>query len=376
MPSFSWLEKLIQWARVCTGKDALANRLLLLKKIALLYQELGADTQILEEHSQAPLLHATFKSNSNSRVLLFGHIDTVFETTHPFQSVWIEGTRLRGPGVCDMKSGVMIMYESLKRIRSENLDLGWSVIINSDEEIGSAISAPLWEKLTPGHLCALGFEPSITTKSSLRNLAKSRMGSTNFRLHFKGKSAHAGRNPEEGASAIHAACRWWTGLEESLKEYASGLRINIGKIQGGEAFNIVADSATLDISLRIENEIFLEKCYAAMDQESKKLAPPLSVSIETITHRPPKPATDKSLRLAQLACLIAQKQGIPTELTSTAGVCDGNNIQHTGIATLDNLGAVGGGLHSDLEWVDLPSIEEQIKLVSQLLTHLAQQPYL
>lgn len=366
----TWLSRLISWSNICSGQDALEGRLKLLQEAAQLYQSLGASVEILKKQSSAPLLIARFLPNHPRRIFLFGHLDTVFGKIHPFQSVIQENNILRGPGVCDMKSGVLIMYEALKKIQDLHLDIGWSVVLNTDEEIGSPISGPLWKELATGHFCALGFEPAITTSKYPRALAKSRMGSLNMRLTFKGKSAHPGRNPEEGASAIHAACRWWSGLEQALQGI-DGLKFNAGKIEGGEGANIVAPYATMDINLRSANEDLVQTFFAYMQSQTEKLSAPLSLQTQILTQRPPKPQTQESLNLALLAVSIAKRLSLDISLASTAGVCDGNNIQALGIPTLDNLGAVGGGLHSDQEWVDLVSIEQQIEWVAALLEHLA-----
>lgn len=387
LPTFAddncpWLDRLIAWASVCSGKDSREGRLFLLEEAARLFKDLGASLEILENESDAPMLVARLFPKAPKKILLFGHLDTVFGKNHPFQTVSRDTEKLKGPGVCDMKSGVLILYESLKKHLKEGLrqslnqssgqesNLGFTIVLNTDEEIGSIISGPLWKNLAPGHFCALGFEPAFSSKEHPRALVTARMGSCNLVVSFKGKSAHAGRNPQEGASAIHAACRWWSELE-SKTTHIKGLFVNVGKIEGGTASNVVADFAKLEINIRAKTQEVLDQFLKIAQGTSTTYLPPLHVDLEIKSQRPAKPANASSLELAFLTKQLASDLHINLSLVETAGVCDGNNIQALGIPTLDNLGAVGGGLHSDQEWIELSSIDEQIALVSALLERLA-----
>jgi glutamate carboxypeptidase len=372
--SSSWLERLIRWVNICSGKNALEGRRLLLEEAGVLFQSLGAEIESFETDSQAPALIARLHPQASKKILLFGHLDTVFETNHPFQKAWIEENRLRGPGVCDMKAGVLIMYEALKHYlekqdKTKAPSLGFTVVLNSDEEIGSAISAQLWKRLAKGHFCALGFEPSFSTKQAPRGFITERLGSCNLQVSFKGKSAHVGRNSQEGASALHGACKWWCQVEQSLKE-TPGLFFNLGKMEGGSGSNVVAEHARLDINARVADENTFHLFFNTLHLSAQGLDPRVSMDIEIKSQRPAKTATPSSLKLAELALETAKSLGLACSLQKTAGVCDGNNIQAEGVPTLDNLGAIGGGLHSDQEWIDLDNVEPQINLVATLFEKL------
>jgi glutamate carboxypeptidase len=181
------------------------------------------------------------------QLLFTGHMDTVFGENHAFQeSRWLEEGVLNGPGVADMKGGLAVMLAALKSIESSGAakQIGYEVIINSDEEIGSQGSAPLIASAAKGKTAALTYEPSTLPDGTL---AGARPGSGNYSLVIRGRSAHAGRNPEDGRNAIHAAADLALRLEAIKRD---GLSVNSGRIEGGGPTNVVPDLAVLRVNLR------------------------------------------------------------------------------------------------------------------------------
>ena len=181
------------------------------------------------------------------RVLLGGHFDTVFGPEHPFQGVRRDGPLLRGPGVVDMKGGLSVMLEALVAFERSPAaqQIGWTVCLNPDEEIGSPWSRPLWKKLAAKHERGILFEPAMPGGK----LVRSRKGSGNFQATIRGRAAHAGRNPELGRNAILLAAELALGLD-ALNGQCDGVFVNVGRIRGGGALNIVPDRAELGVNVR------------------------------------------------------------------------------------------------------------------------------
>src|SRR3546814_149551 len=162
-------------------------------------------------------LHLNVRPEAPVRILLTGHMDTVFAVDHPFQMLgWLEEGMLNGPGVADMKGGLALMLAALTAFETSPLAsrLGYEVVINSDEEVGSPSSARLIEQAAQGKIAALTYEPALPDGT----LAGARAGSGNFSVLVIGKSAHAGRNPEEGRNAIVAAADLAVRLKASSSE--------------------------------------------------------------------------------------------------------------------------------------------------------------
>src|SRR3954452_21899484 len=192
-------------------------------------------------------LHLTVRPTAPVQLLLTGHMDTVFAQDHAFQETrWLEDGVLNGPGVADMKGGIAVMLAALKAVeRSPAADrFGYEVVINSDEEVGSLSSAPLLAQAARGKRAALTYEPAALPDGTL---AGARPGSGNFALVIRGRSAHAGRNPEDGRNALLAAADLALRLNEAN---GPGLKINPSRIEGGSPSNVVPDLAILRVNLR------------------------------------------------------------------------------------------------------------------------------
>src|SRR5688500_1647898 len=193
-------------------------------------------------------LHIKVRPDAPVQLLFTGHMDTVFGADHPFQSLsWLEpGAVLNGPGVADMKGGIAVMLAALKAFEASPLaeQLGYEVVINSDEEVGSLGSAALIAEAARGKRAALTYEPSTLPDGTL---AGARPGSGNFSFTIRGRSAHAGRNPEEGRNALVAAADLALRLNAAI---GPGLKVNPARIEGGSPNNVVPDLAVLRVNLR------------------------------------------------------------------------------------------------------------------------------
>ena len=300
------------------------------------------------------------------RVLLTGHMDTVYPADHPFQaSEWLDARRLRGPGTADMKGGIALMLAGLHAFEASGPTLGYDVMINSDEETGSASSAALIRELAAGKLAALTYEPALPGGV----MARARPGSGNFTAVITGRAAHAGRNPEDGRNAVVAAGDLALRLSRARH---SALSINPAKIEGGGANNIVPAQALLRFNLRprgpeqaAEAQDLIQLLVAEVAAEHD-----VAIHLHGSFGRPPKPITPASERLFALVQSAAADLGEPLAWTDTGGVCDGNNIAACGVPVIDTMGARGDFIHSPQEYVEVDTLVARARLTALVLHRL------
>ncbi|KTD11032.1 carboxypeptidase G2 and to acetylornithine deacetylase/succinyl-diaminopimelate desuccinylase [Legionella gratiana] len=306
------------------------------------------------------------------RVLLSGHMDTVYSPESSFQKLtYINDNCINGPGVTDMKGGLIVMLHALSAFeQSDNaIKLGWDVLINADEEIGSPASSVLFDELAARYQAALVYEPAMTEQGTL---AKNRKGSGKITFIATGKSAHAGRDFSAGRNAIcylaEAVCA--INLLNGKRE---GVTINIGKISGGQALNVVPDKAVAQIDIRInlpEDELWVRTELDKIIQQLKR--PDYSLNLYGSFDRPVKRINSGTERLFHRIQHIGKELGISIDWKDSGGCCDGNNLAKHGVPVLDTLGVRGGKIHSEEEYILLDSLPERAALSTLLLLDLAQ----
>ena len=310
------------------------------------------------------------RPKANRRILLTGHMDTVFPVDHAFQGQkWLDGETLNGPGVADMKGGIAVMLQALKVGEASGTigALGYDVMINSDEETGSLASAGLIAELAQGKLAALTYEPAALPDGTL---AHERGGTGNYSITFTGKSAHAGRNPHEGRNAVVAAA----DLILRLKGMERGdLTINPAKLEGGAANNVVPDHAVLRFNIRPKSteamegfERDLAQVLAAVEREHE-----VGIHRHGGVTRPPTPVDERAQRLFDLVKACGAELGQSIRWQSSGGVCDGNNIAACGVPVVDTMGVRGGAIHSPDEFLIVPSLAERAALSALVITRIA-----
>ena len=320
------------------------------------------------EHGQH--LHLKVRPNARVQLLLTGHMDTVYGIDHDFQETrWIEDGVLNGPGVADMKGGLAVMLAALKAVELSPAakSIGYEVVIDSDEEVGSPSSAALLTRAAKGKRAALTYEPSALPDGTL---AGARPGSGNFSFVVRGRSAHAGRNPEEGRNAIVAASELALRLDE-LKR--AGLTVNPSRIEGGSPNNVVPDLAILRVNLRpadAESQLIAKTLIA---DQVRAIAEKRDVQIEVHGGfgRPPKPMTPEANVLFNIVAQAGADLGQTIRWGSTGGVCDGNNIAACGVPVVDTMGVRGGKIHSAEEYLIVESLSERSALSALTILRLA-----
>jgi glutamate carboxypeptidase len=316
-------------------------------------------------------LHLTVRPTAPVQLLFTGHMDTVYGPDHSFQETrWLEGGVLNGPGVADMKGGLSVMLAALKAVEaSPHPDrIGYEIVINSDEEVGSPASAALLAQAAEGKRAALTYEPAALPDGTL---AAARPGSGNFDFVVRGRSAHAGRNPEEGRNAIVAASE--LALRLSMSK-TPGLSINPARIDGGGPNNVVPDLAILRVNLRPrttdDQEIAARLIAKALDETAKQH----DVFIEAHGGfgRPPKPLTGEAEALFKLVKKAGADLGQAIGWQPSGGVCDGNNIAACGVPVVDTMGVRGGKIHSAEEYLIVDSLKERAALSALTILRLAE----
>lgn len=307
---------------------------------------------------------------SGAKLLLMGHMDTVFPVTSTFNTFRKEGDTMFGPGVADMHGGLVVMLYALKALDATNRLNGKTitVLLNSDEEIGSLSSRKHIEEQAILHDWGLVYEASGTNK-----FVRARKGLGQARIVVNGRASHAGGAHAVGRSAIKELAYKIIEIE-NMTNYETGVTLNVGIVGGGEARNTIAPCAEALIDIRYPAIHQGEEAKERIDQIANKLYSYPIASEEMKTdlwinlHRPPKtptPASDDLLEKAlSIGRLLQQEIGI----TDSGGGTDGSLSQAVGLPTLDSLGVAGTGAHSNREEARVSSLVERTKL-SAILIH-------
>jgi glutamate carboxypeptidase len=315
-------------------------------------------------------LHLKVRPEAPVQLLFTGHMDTVFGIDHPFQETrWLDDEVINGPGTADMKGGIAVMLAALKALEASGAvsSLGYEVIINSDEEVGSLGSAALIAQAARGKKAALTYEPSALPDGTL---AGARPGSGNFAITIRGRSAHAGRNPDDGRNAVLAAADLALRFEKMRK---AGLSVNPAKIDGGSPSNVVPDTAVLRVNLRPATPELEAEANAMIEQAVAAVAADREVQLHLHGGfaRPPKPMTAAAEALFGLVKQAGSDLGQAIGWQSTGGVCDGNNIAACGVPVVDTMGVRGGKIHSMEEFLIVESLRERAALSALTVLRLA-----
>jgi len=378
------LDQVEAWAAVNSGSRNLAGLATMAGLLADEFSALPGEVSLVEpapvdavdgsgrlvpvEHGRN--LHLKVRPEAPLQLLLTGHMDTVFDADHPFQATrWLEDGVLGGPGVADMKGGIAVMLAALKAVEAGGgvPHLGYEVVINSDEEVGSPGSASLIAAAAGGKRAALTYEPAALPDGTL---AGARPGSGNFSFVVRGRSAHAGRNPEEGRNAVLAAADLALRLAAVI---SPTLKVNPARIEGGGPNNVVPDFAILRVNLRPATPEDEFRARTLIESSAATVAGEHDVAIDVHGGfgRPPKPMTTEAEALFTLVRKAGADLGQPIGWKATGGVCDGNNIAACGVPVVDTMGVRGGKIHSAEEYMIVDSLKERAALSALTVLRLA-----
>lgn len=379
---------LIDWCHINSGSYNLAGLEMMHKVLAQSFKCLDAKIEshasssfeVIDDFGKVSMQQTgnilTIKKrwqDSENKVLLCGHMDTVFGLNSDFQTVsQMKNGNLNGPGVADMKGGLLVMLYALKAFEISPVanNIGWQVVINADEEIGSLGSRFFLENIAKEADVGLVYEPSMTIDGVFAGLRK---GSGKFSIVVEGIESHAGRAFYDGRNAI---CHLAALISEinSLNDQATNLTINVGHINGGIALNVVPSLAVAKLDVRFQTSDEQQLFLTSIDKLIAKYnnADGFKVKRYGDFSRPAKPLTHATLKLFNLLSNVGESLSLAIDWQPSGGCCDGNNLSAQGLPVIDTLGVRGGMIHSSNEFMVPESLVERSQLSTLLLMILAE----
>jgi glutamate carboxypeptidase len=336
-------------------------------------RQAGGAVEIIEHQAAGNHVLSRFSGPPEQRAaLVLGHFDTVWPRGTldrlPFR---LDGAgRAFGPGIFDMKAGVVLILSVMKAInhRKTHVPRPIWVLLTSDEEIGSPSSRALIESLARQCAYVLVLEPPLPDGA----LKTARKGVGRFRVEIAGRAAHAGVAPAQGRSAIVELAHQVIRLE-ALQDPAAGTSVNVGVIEGGTSANVVPARAAAEIDVRVAARSEEQRLAAAL-HALRPATPDVRISVSGGFARPPMERTPSIAALFEQAREIARAGCLELSEGQTGGGSDGSFTAALGIPTLDGLGAMGGGAHADDEHIVDDSLPERASLLLALLLLLQVEP--
>ncbi len=378
------LETLIHWSGVNSGSTNIAGidemaKLAMKRFSGIGFSALRMETSPIPVISSSgeesviqrgPILHFSIRPEAEKRIMLAGHLDTVFPSTSAFQrAVMRDDGTLHGPGVADMKGGILVMAEGVSAFEASpwSKEVGLEIVLNSDEEVASHASSQYMENVAKSADAGFIFEPALADGT----LAGARAGSGNYDVVVTGVSAHAGREFDKGRNAIVGAAKV-IGALNALNGKRPDTTLNIGLVSGGTALNVVPDKAIVRLNVRARDTESLAWVDAAIRETVEQdFGEGVRAQLHGRIHRPAKPMTAGLASLFNTVRTAGSEIGIPIEWQTTGGCCDGNNLHRAGLPTVDTMGVRGAHIHSEEEYAVIESFEERARLFSLSMMMLA-----
>jgi glutamate carboxypeptidase len=363
------LRRLVEAESPSTNKSVVDR---LGKLVAAVARQQGARVRVYPSKTTGNHLRAEFRLGSGpsrGQILLLGHLDTVWGLGTlkeiPFR---IKGGRAYGPGVFDMKSGIVMGLFALAALRRLQIPVRKKIVmlLNADEEIGSPSSRPITELEARRSDAALVLEPAHGAKGALKTARK---GTGEFEICVHGRSAHAGLEPERGVNAILELSRQLLNIE-TLADKMRGITFNPGIIRGGTRGNVIPAeaSATVDVRiLRAQDQAWVERKLRSLRPYDKRA----KLEVNGGFNRPPLERSKAVAALFERARELAESLGIELTEATVGGGSDGNFTAALGVPTLDGLGAVGEGAHAEHENIVIAELPRRAALLAHLIADLA-----
>ena len=333
------------------------------KIIAEEARKLGAQVEVITNQERGDHILSRWGSGDD-RILLLCHMDTVFPLGILEKMPYREADgKIFGPGVLDMKSGIVIALDAIRSTLSAGKPVTRPIttLFTSDEEIGSHSSRALIESLARASAMVFVMESALVDGS----VKTWRKGVGDFTVTVKGRAAHAGGDHEKGRNAIEEMAHQVLAIQR-LTDYKTGTTLNVGQIRGGFATNVVPDECTVEVDMRV-----LQVDEAArVESALKNLKPVLdgtSLEVTGELNRPPLPYNEINRAAFKKAYKIGKSIGMELKAGGSGGGSDGNFVAPLGVPVLDGLGGVGEGLHSEREYIFANSLAERAKLLTALI---------
>ena len=331
------------------------------------FEAIGGAVEYVPAERFGDHLLVKFPGKTSNQILLLGHTDTVFPAgevaKRPFRNMNGKAT---GPGVFDMKAGILIMWSAIRALLKTGnpLENDVTVLLTSDEEVGSSTSRALLESEAISASAVFVLEPSLPGGV----LKTARKGVGRFTIKAIGRAAHSGVDPAKGINAIEEIARQVL-LLQAMNNAELGTSVTVGVIQGGTRSNVVPAEAAIEVDVRVAT---IEEA-SRMTTAVHALQPQLTgarLEVRGLINRPPMVRTSDSVRLFELARSVGKELGIDIDEGSTGGASDGNFTSALGIPTLDGLGAVGDGAHAIDEYVEIASLPHRAALIAGMLQRI------
>lgn len=333
------------------------------------FLRLGMNCEILMPgNGEVPCLRAVIGAPPYD-IMFLGHMDTVFPegeaARRPFE---VRGSQAFGPGVCDMKGGLLVALHTLETLKhSGDLDhMSVCVLFNGDEETGSEQSRPLVQETAEKCRQVLVFEPCRPGYQ----LVNQRKGGGWFHIEITGQEAHAGADPHKGVNAVVEMAHL-VPLIQGLNDETTGTTAHVTVLHSGDKINIIPSRATASVDVRIldpQEKHRVSDFFAGLPK--KRLFEGAKIRITGAIERPPMAATPESIALQERIIDQARQLGIDMKAITTGGCSDGNFTASAGIPTIDGLGIMGANSHRADEYADLDSIPVMVSLISQVCRDL------
>jgi glutamate carboxypeptidase len=393
LPILDWIDsqadalaaRLVEWASMNTGSANIAGIDRFGAILASELRSLGAAVEVIDlppkkavdslgQSVTVPVgraISAVKRPDAPMRVFLCIHTDTVYPTDHPFQTCTrIDANTLQGPGVADAKGGILVLLTALAALEKSPAaaQIGWEVLLNPDEEIGSMSSAPLLKAAASRNRIGLLFEPATADGA----LIDRRKGSGGFTIVVHGRSAHVGRDFANGRNAMVAAARLVLDLHD-INGKLETVTVNVGKIEGGGPSNVVPDLAIVRVNVRTTgpaDELRVAERLTDMIERTNR-TDGIHCELHGAFHSSPKIPDARVQALMDLISRCGAELNLPIRFAPSGGACDGNKLLAYGLPNVDTLGPCGGNLHSPREFVLLDSLRQRAKLAALVLLQLA-----
>ncbi|MEZ5080327.1 MAG: M20/M25/M40 family metallo-hydrolase [Thermoleophilia bacterium] len=364
-------EVLPAWAAIASSSGDPAGLTAMLAALRARAEHLpGTAREARLDRGGPAALYVSCRPDAPRRVLLVGHMDTVHGPDVTAPPIERRGDVLTGPGVADMKGGLLVMLAALDGFEASPHAprLGWDLIVTPDEELGSPLGAPFLADAAGDVHWGLVFEPA----GAGGGVVIQRRGRSVLRIDVTGRSAHAGRDPASGRNAVTALAELVLAAE-AMGAPDSHLDVTVGTARGGSQVNVVPDRAVAEIDVRAQDAAPLADVAAELRRVADDVVRRREVQVEVreVVGCPPMSPTPVSERLARAYGGAARTVGIDAPPVRVGGVSDANHLAGAGLSVIDGLGPVGGGLHSPDEWVDVPSILDRAAAAAVLLHRLA-----
>ena len=332
------------------------------------FSALGASVERLPAERLGDLVIGRL-AGEGPRLLLIGHMDTVFDpgtaAERPFRR---DGDRALGPGVTDMKGGLLAGFHALAALKAAGVAPAVTYVCNPDEEIGSPFSGPHIRRLAAEHDAALVLECARANG----DIVSARKGIADYHVEITGRAAHAGVEPEKGRSAVVEAAHKVLALTALNGRWPS-VTVNVGVIEGGTRPNVVAARCGLKVDLRAASVVEFD----AAATELERIVTTASVdgthaTLDRVAGHQPMERSPAIARLVGLAQQVAGELGFSVNDAATGGASDANTCAAVGLPVLDGLGPIGGDDHSPDEWLDVTSIGPRTALLAGVITRIGE----